>query len=244
MKIIKLNAIDSTNTYLKNLSKNVDLNDSTIVITDNQTAGRGQMGAVWQSSMGQSLTFSMFKRLKHLHIEEHSKIAFSVSLGVLNALKKMQVPSVSIKWPNDIMSYQQKLCGILIENQLEGNEIKSAIIGIGVNVNVVEFFFGLQTATSMKLVTGNTFNLDEVFQNIVKEVNEQFQFIEKKDNTVLREKYEAALFRKNTVSGFQNLDGKIFNGMIKGVTQSGELLIETDNEILERYELKQIKMLF
>jgi len=243
VKIIKLNAIDSTNTYLKNLSKNVDLNDSTIVITDNQTSGRGQMGAVWQSSMGQSLTFSMFKRLKHLHVEEHSKIAFSVSLGVLNALKKMQVPSVAIKWPNDIMSYQQKLCGILIENQLEGNEIKSTVIGIGVNVNVVEFF-GLQTATSMKLVTGNTFNLDEVFQNIVKEVNEQFQFIEKKDNTVLREKYEAALFRKNTVSGFQNLDGKIFNGMIKGVTQFGELLIETDNEILERYELKQIKMLF
>jgi len=243
VKIIKLNAIDSTNTYLKNLSKNVDLNDSTIVITDNQTSGRGQMGAVWQSSMGQSLTFSMFKRLKHLHVEEHSKIAFSVSLGVLNALKKMQVPSVAIKWPNDIMSYQQKLCGILIENQLEGNEIKSTVIGIGVNVNVVEFF-GLQTATSMKLVTGNTFNLDEVFQNIVKEVNEQFQFIEKKDNTVLREKYEAALYRKNTVSGFQNLDGKIFNGMIKGVTQFGELLIETDNEILERYELKQIKMLF
>jgi len=243
VKIIKLNAIDSTNTYLKNLSKNVDLNDSTIVITDNQTSGRGQMGAVWQSSMGQSLTFSMFKRLKHLHVEEHSKIAFSVSLGVLNALKKMQVPSVAIKWPNDIMSYQQKICGILIENQLEGNEIKSTVIGIGVNVNVVEFF-GLQTATSMKLVTGNTFNLDEVFQNIVKEVNEQFQFIEKKDNTVLREKYEAALYRKNTVSGFQNLDGKIFNGMIKGVTQFGELLIETDNEILERYELKQIKMLF
>lgn len=85
MKIIKLNAIDSTNTYLKNLSKNVRLDDGTVVLAGHQTHGRGQMGANWQAKAGQSLTFSVFKRFKDLNIQEQSMITFAVSLGIKTA---------------------------------------------------------------------------------------------------------------------------------------------------------------
>ena len=135
MNIIKLNAIGSTNTYLKNLCKNTGVSDCTLVVANEQTQGRGQMGASWQSRQGQSLTFSMLKRFNRLHISDNAAIAFGVSIAVKSVLEKLKVPAVSIKWPNDIMSYGQKLCGILIENQLEGNHVVSSIIGVGLNVN-------------------------------------------------------------------------------------------------------------
>jgi len=82
VKIIKLNAIDSTNTYLKNLCKNAAVSDCTLVVANEQTQGRGQMGAIWQSKQGQSLTFSMLKRFNGLHVSDQPSIAFGVSFRV------------------------------------------------------------------------------------------------------------------------------------------------------------------
>lgn len=242
MKIIKLNAIDSTNTYLKNLSKNVVLDDSIVVLTGHQTEGRGQMGAKWQSKTGQSLTFSVFKRFKDLSIQEQSMITFAVSLGIKNGLEGLGIPALHIKWPNDIMSYGKKLCGILIENQLEGEKLATSIIGIGVNVNETEFI-DLPQATSMRLSTGQLYELDEVFQLIVKEVLNQLEAIEKDNFSNLKKTYEASLFRINMVSSFQQPDGTIFNGIIKGVSDSGELIIQDENDKLLNFELKQLKLL-
>ena len=104
MNIIKLNAIDSTNSYLVNLSKTSVLDDFTVVLTNHQTKGRGQQGAVWQSAANKSLSFSVFKAFDNLSITKVSSLAFAVSLGLVKTLEKYQIPDVSIKWPNDIMS--------------------------------------------------------------------------------------------------------------------------------------------
>ena len=243
MKIIKLDAIDSTNTYLKKLSKKKQLEDATIVLAENQTQGRGQMGSAWESKAGQSLTFSIFKRFERLSITHQSKITFGVSVGIKKALKKLQVPAISIKWPNDIMSYQQKLCGILIENQLEGSTITSSVIGIGLNVNESEFS-DLPQATSMKLVTGITFNLEEVLQIISDAVLEQLNKLETRDTTQLKVTYEEMLFRKNKITVFEDSTGTQFKGMILGVNDIGELIVESEDEVCRAYELKNIKMLY
>ena len=243
MKIIKLNAIDSTNAYLKKLSKKKHLEDATIVMADNQTEGRGQMGSTWQSKAGQSLTFSIFKRFERLTITQQARITFGVSVGIKKALKKLQVPVISIKWPNDIMSYQHKLCGILIENQLEGNTIVSSVIGIGLNVNETEFT-DLPQATSMKLVTGISFNREEVMQLISASVLEQLNKLETEDTIQLKVNYEKVLFRKNKVTVFEDETGTKFNGMILGVNDVGELIVESEDEVCRAYELKKIKMLY
>ena len=243
MNIIKLNAIDSTNTYLKSLIKISNVKDGTIVITENQTQGRGQRGAKWQSNAGQSLTFSMFKRFGNLDVTDKSKITYGTSIGIKNALQKLRVPGLSIKWPNDIMSYRQKLCGILIENQLEGTKVLSSVIGIGLNVNETEIQ-GLPSATSMKLKTGIIFKLDEVLEVISANIEAQLLNLERRSLSDLKSDYEAALFRINEVSVFENSAGNQFNGMIKGVNDLGELIVETEDEILHSFELKQIKMLF
>lgn len=242
MKIIKLSAIDSTNTYLKELSKKVALEDGTVVITNSQTEGRGQMGSGWQSKTGLSLTFSVFKRFSELGISDQSSINFAASLGLKKALQKLQVPEVDIKWPNDIMSYQKKLCGVLVENQLQGDKILTSVIGVGLNVNETEFQ-ELPLATSMKLVSGNTFILDEVLQIVSEAILNELSCIDNSEVSSVKERYESDLFRKDKVSTFQTPDGNCFNGIIRGVSNAGELLLEIEDESVKNYEVKQIKML-
>jgi BirA family biotin operon repressor/biotin-[acetyl-CoA-carboxylase] ligase len=243
VKIIKLNAIDSTNTYLKDLCKNTTVNDCTLVVANEQTKGRGQMGAKWQSRQGQSLTFSMLKRFNQLHVLDQPSIAFGVSIAIKNVLEKLQVPGISVKWPNDIMSYSQKLCGLLIENQLEGSFVVSTIIGVGLNVNESEFS-DLPQATSMRLATGITFNRIEVLELMGEEIQKQLESLEMGNTLKLKSTYEASLFRRNKVSTFEDPSGFKFNGMILGVAKSGELLVEKEDESVQNFELKQIKLLF
>ena len=243
VKIIKLNAIDSTNTYLKNLCKNTKVSDGTLVVANKQTQGRGQMGTVWQSKQGQSLTFSMLKRFDGLHISDQSSISFGVSIAIKNVLQKLHVPAISVKWPNDIMSYHQKLCGILIENQLEGNFVVSNIIGIGLNVNESEFS-ELPQATSMRLATGISFDRTEVLDLMWEEIQKQLKQLQSRNTLSLKATYEASLFRRNEVSAFEDPSGFKFNGIIVGVANSGELLVETEDETIQTFELKKIKLLF
>lgn len=243
MKIIKLNAIDSTNSYLINLSKTVKLEDSTIVVTNKQTKGRGQLGAKWKSVPQQSLLFSMFKRFEDLPVSKISSITFAVSIGIEKALKKSKIPNIAIKWPNDIMSHSMKMAGILIENQIKQGKIISSVIGVGINVNE-EKFNALPQATSMLMATGYKYNLDEVLNSMIKEILNQLKNIEKCDHKELKAKYESSLFRKEMVSVFEDSKGYRFNGIIKGVNKNGQILIENENELLTSYQLKEIKLLF
>ena len=244
MKIIKLNATDSTNSYLINLGKNEVLEDQTIVLANKQVKGRGQLGALWVSTPKQSLTFSMFKRFDGFLVSEISSIAFAVSLGVQKALKKLLIPKVEIKWPNDIMSQSKKVAGILIENQVKQGVVVSSVIGIGINVNE-DCFENLPQATSMRLSTGVKYNLDEVLHEVsenifmeLKTLTSNYSFSE------LKTQYEADLFRKGAISVFETPNKFRFNGKIKGVTNIGELIVENEDELLTTYQLKEIRLLF
>jgi|TARA_B100000497_G_scaffold107031_1_gene124336 BirA family transcriptional regulator, biotin operon repressor / biotin---[acetyl-CoA-carboxylase] ligase len=241
--IIKLNAIDSTNSYLLNLSRAVHLEDPTIVITNNQTKGRGQHGTSWQSVPQQSLLFSVFKRFEDLPSNKIPNITYAVSLGLENAFKKYKIPNITIKWPNDIMSRSKKMAGILIENQIKQGNVVSSVIGLGINVNEKKFK-SLPQATSMLLTTGNKFNLNEVLQLVIEEILIQLTKLDKGDYADLKIKYETSLFRKDMISVFEVKDGYRFNGKIKGVNEIGKIVIENENEILNSYQLKEIKMLF
>ncbi len=243
VNIIKLNAIDSTNTYLIDLGKNVKLLDGTIVVSKRQLKGRGQLGAAWQSQELKSLTFSVFKSFESLPVSHLPSIVYAVSIGVYHALNELLVPHITIKWPNDIMSYSNKLAGILIENQIKKNKIVSSVIGIGLNVNE-ENFKNLPQATSILLATGRKHNLEEILQIVSGSILKELDRLEKEENQALKLDYEKLLFRKNIVSVFEDTKGIRFNGKIKGVSEIGELLIENDQEIIKNFKLKEIKYLF
>ncbi len=243
MKIIKLHAIDSTNTYLKQLAKNSQLEEETVVVAAHQFSGRGQMGNGWISKEGESLTFSIFKRFGALSVERQFMVSMGVSMAVYEALSTLNVPRISIKWPNDIMSANKKIGGILIENVLEGSNLKYSVIGIGLNVNEASFQ-NLPQASSLKLETGITFILEEVLALLLKSISKHLEMLNVATPSSLKQRYESVLFRKGMISVFEFAEGTRFNGIIIGVTDLGELLVETQSNGLQKFQLKEVKLIY
>lgn len=242
MNIIKLSAIDSTNSYLKELSKQMSISDGTIVWATHQKEGRGQQQNVWSSQEGKSLTFSIYKRFEGVPIEQHFKIAMAVSLGVKIALDYLNVPAVTIKWPNDIMSYQKKCCGILIENELKSNVVSSSVIGIGLNVNETHFF-NLPNATSLFLATHQNFKIESVLQFVNKYVLYELNLMSQSLD-YFKKRFERVLLGYQEQRRFIDSQGKTFYGSITGVRDTGELCITTQQGVQLAFKNKEIQFVF
>ena len=243
MKIIKLDAIDSTNTYLRQLRLEEKLEDFTIVTAASQTAGKGQMGTKWSSEKGKNLTFSVFKTVSCLETEEQFYISMATSLAIYKALKHFQIPKLAIKWPNDILAENQKICGILIENVIQNSKMTAAIIGIGLNVNQTDFEENLN-ATSLKKITGIHFDLDEVMFHIAAQLKKYAILITDSSFVELKTEYESLLFRKDKPSTFKTPNGDLFMGFVHSVADDGKLNVLLEDEIMTAFDLKEIKLMY
>ena len=223
-KLIKIDAISSTNDFLKESYNNGKCSDGDLVLAKHQTSGRGQRDNIWISSPGNSLTFSVYKIFEHLTSANTFFISASVSVCLVRALEDIGIPDVSIKWPNDILSANKKIGGILIENFLKKNKLKASIIGIGLNIN--EFYNeNLPFAGSLEMVSGLKRDPEAVF-NILKPKLEialfSLNLISK--NKSIKE-YSQLLWRRNKLSSFETKDFN-FKGILKNVTESGNLILE------------------
>lgn len=243
MHIIKLNATDSTNTFLRKLSNEEKLKDYTVIVTKQQTKGRGQMGTVWESAANKNLTFSVFKDLELFKIEHSFVLSMIASVSIFEALKNMGIPNLYIKWPNDILADNKKICGILIENVMKNNKLNSSIIGIGLNVNQLKFN-KLPNASSLKSVTGKFYNLDEVLINILSSLNQNFGLYQNGGIPEIRQKYVDSLFRLKEQSTFRDKNNKFFSGTIQGISDSGKLKILLENNAIEEFDLKHAVLLY
>lgn len=243
MRVIKLNAIDSTNSYLRRLSHEESLEDYTVVTAEHQTEGRGQMGTVWNSENSKNLMFSVFRDTSKIQLEHPFLISMVTSLAILKALQRFSISRLSIKWPNDILSEDKKICGILIESVIKQNSLSNTIIGVGLNVNQTDFK-NLPKASSLKLITGNVFDLEEVLFEIVKNLKYYFGILKGDDYNALKADYEACLFRKDKPSTFRDDKGLIFSGYIKSVTLNGNLQILLEDDIIKEFDLKEISLMY
>lgn len=243
MFIIKLDAIDSTNSYLKRLASGKLPKDFTVVVAALQTEGRGQMGTKWQAEDGKNLTVSVFKRLPNFKIENQFYISMVVSLAICKALKTFQIPKLQIKWPNDILSADKKICGILIENVIKNNKFLGSVIGFGLNINQ-KYFDHLPQVVSMSLITGMLHDQDEVLSKVLKQFQYYFTLLETQNYTEIKTKYEALLFRKDKPSTFRMANNETFSGIIQSVTEHGKLNVWTEDEIIKSFDLKDLTLLY
>ena len=243
MEIIKLNATNSTNTYLKNLLKEKQVKDLSCIWALSQTQGRGQQGAKWISEPGKNLTFSVLKKFENLPSEYHFLLNMEVSLAIFRALKKLYIPDLAVKWANDILSSKKKICGILIENTLHKEQISSSIIGIGLNVNQV-FFNDLPNVSSLQKIMGHPFDLEEVLLLICQELEVSLKSLSPTRFETMLDEYHTYLFRKDKPSTFEYPNGERFMGYIRGVSHNGQLQVEQEDALMSSVSLKEIKLLY
>jgi BirA family biotin operon repressor/biotin-[acetyl-CoA-carboxylase] ligase len=239
MQIIKLDATESTNLYLKNLISNVHLDDYAAVISQFQTNGRGQFGAKWDSDFGKNLLISVLRKDIDYNIEEQFYINMRVTLAVYMTLKYFNIPKLSIKWPNDILSCDKKISGVLIELIIKNKIIRHTIIGLGLNVNQI-FFQNLPNATSMKLILNKSTCLDKLRIKFLKKLKYYFSLKNNQDISVI---YHKLLYKNGEICSFKTKGGSLLKGQINGVSYDGKLKILLNGSIKE-FELKSIQMIY
>ena len=243
MQIIKLNATDSTNDFLKQLANSQKLENYTVVSTQNQLKGRGQMGSTWNSESGKNLTFSVLLVDVLENIESIYNLNIAVALALLEVLKQANIPELKIKWPNDIMSANKKIGGILIENSIKNSNDIQSIIGIGLNVNQ-QNYDDLPQASSLCLTTGQFYDCEELLTKIVMQLKINIKLIQQNNGKILWEKYHKFLYKKDIPSAFESKDGQKFMGIIKQVIENGQLEVMMEDDSLKHFSLKELKMLY
>ncbi|TVZ27405.1 BirA family biotin operon repressor/biotin-[acetyl-CoA-carboxylase] ligase [Gillisia sp. Hel_I_86] len=243
MHIIKVSATESTNSLAREWFNTNKYDSPICIIASNQTSGRGQRGARWVSNAGENLTFSVIYPKPSVDITDQFLISAAVGLQLLKALKQLKINNLKLKWPNDIMADGYKIGGVLIENILQNNQIGASIIGIGLNVNQVDFP-ELPKAASLKNLTGTIYATEEVLSVILEHLE---KMITSNDNSFFEavlEDYETNLFRRKKASTFQLKDGSLLIGIILGVTPSGLLKLKVEDEEIRTFDLKELKLLF
>lgn len=242
MPIIKLDAIDSTNDYLKQLAKEQLLENYTAVMAFEQTKGRGQMGTEWVSEAGKNLTVSVL--VKDLPLDTVSIYDFNVAvaLSAIGLLVSNGIVKVNVKWPNDIMAENKKVGGILIENSLKSDGSFNSVVGLGLNLNQTDFEL-LPQANSLTNITHQIYDLEKMAEAFVQSLKFHLLLLpEYKDEVWNR--YNDMLFKKDKPAAFELPDGFRFMGIIKSVTQQGQLEVMLEDDSFVYYGLKEIKLLY
>ncbi|SFS73660.1 biotin--[acetyl-CoA-carboxylase] ligase [Lutibacter maritimus] len=241
MNIIKLNAIDSTNSYIKENAVKNNFESFTVVLAEKQTSGRGQLGTVWESEQGKNLTFSILIKFLDFKITQQFYLSMAVSLAVLVVLKKQFEATFYIKWPNDILADKDKVAGILIENSIVGNFIKNSVIGIGLNVNQTNFSKEIEHVTSLKNISSVEIDKEKLLIDVVNSIEYFVEFIYRKEFLKLKEMYMNTLYKYKIPAMFVDKNNTVFMGKIVNISVEGQLVIELENEKTRKFNLKEIK---
>ncbi|MDD7914635.1 biotin--[acetyl-CoA-carboxylase] ligase [Polaribacter ponticola] len=242
MKIIKLNAIDSTNSFLKEMAANSTLENFTVIVTQEQTNGRGQQESTWVSEPHKNLTTSIFTNNLNLETYYQKYLNFAVCLSIFEVLNTKKISNLRIKWPNDIMAENKKICGLLIENTIKGSKINNSIIGIGLNVNQEVFPSYLKNVASLKNLTNINFDLELLLIEIVEKLKEKITILLSKEYGVLETEYLNVLYKKNIPTMFKDSNDVLFMGKIIGISDLGYLEIELEDESIQQFGIKEVSL--
>ena len=236
--------VDSTNNYLRRkLAAGYKAMEMLVVSTDNQTAGRGQRGNNWESEAGKNLMFSILIHPSFLPAARQFILSQAMSLTILNVLKDISPPHshrFTVKWPNDIYYDDSKLCGTLIECDLQGKNIDNCIIGTGLNVNQTRFVSDAPNPISLRQIFGKEFDRNMLLTAIIKELADIYSQLTDGQATAVREEYTANLYRREGFHPYADAQGT-FHARIAGIEESGHLLLLDEEGTQRRYEFKEVR---
>ena len=229
-KIIYFNEIDSTNEYAK---KNIShLDDRTIILTSNQTGGKGRFGRVWESSVNKNLTFSLVT-FSDLRIDEIHFLNFYSSYIFFLTVSKFTSNSADtelrLKWPNDLLLNRKKIAGLLLDVKNLNNVIKKFIIGIGLNINETTFSKDIiDKATSLKKEFNREFIIEEILAEFITLFFGRISLL--KCNEELMQLWNSASGIEGQKINFRQLeDDKELSGTVVKINRDGAILLNLEN---------------
>jgi len=239
--------LDETDSTQDEVRRHIlDYDNMSVVAAEFQTAGRGQRGNKWHARKGENLTFSMLLKFGEKGFPAISAagqfiITKAATLGVSSYLESIGIES-SIKWPNDIYVRNKKICGMLIENILDGDEVTVSIVGIGLNINQTEFPINLSNPTSAKALTGKEYDLREELSSLGGYLSDAFdKVLTDKEVESADEAYESRLYRKGEFHEYTLCsDGSKLECEIIGVSPSGKLRVLNKKGELNEFAFKEI----
>lgn len=247
-KFRHIKTIDSTNAYLQRLQGTTEIS-GLVVVADEQTAGKGMGSNGWESEIGMNLSFSIAIDMSWLPAAEQFTLSQLVPLGMLEVLDNYLDPEkLSIKWPNDIYYGGHKLGGILINSTIEGSNLGNSIIGIGLNVNQMQFADWPTNPISMKMITGKDYDLGPLPEELVTHIGNLAEEIREQAQNGLQvrqaidNRYYARLFRYNEWAEYEVASQSI-KLFMTGIDKFGRLQLFDEAQQLHTYDIKEIRFL-
>ena len=233
-KIVHIDETDSTNRWLKERASEFSPDDSVAVVADYQTAGRGCGTNSWESERGKNLLLSLLIHPTGIPANRQFLISEWVSVALCELLEHYIYNKVEIKWPNDIYVDGRKICGILIENRLQGDHIKDSIIGIGLNINQRQFLSDAPNPVSLCQLLGHEVDKEEVL----------LRFLQRKPLVSTAEtdgfSYRNRLFLRRKPAEYQDCEGR-FKGTLIDVEPDGRLVMIDEEGRERRYAFKEVQ---
>ncbi len=238
---IKVSQTASTNTYLSRLA--ATLPGGTVIYTPCQTAGRGQKGNSWESEDGKNLTFSLLLKHPPLKARDQFYLSEASALAVVEALTALAGDGFTVKWPNDVYWQDKKICGMLLENSLDGSDIATCIVGIGLNVNQECFVSDAPNPVSLLNITGQEHDLESLLKRVCSRIE---QLVNTLDDATAREQlhrqYMAALYRNDGQQHlWEDAAGHRFMASVAGIAPDGTLTLQHEDGTRHDYLFKEVK---
>ena len=223
-----LEQIDSTNNYAMGQISQSDIEEWSAYFAWQQTQGKGQRGKGWNSDRGKNILLSFVLRPHKLFLQHQFSLSATVALGAFDFFKNYAGDSCSIKWSNDIYWCDRKAGGILIENVLRGNFWAYAVVGIGININQLEFPDSLPNPISLAQITGKQYNALQLAKELLSFVAKRYKDLLEGNSQNILSAYQQVLYRRNEPCSFRK-NGQHFSGIISGVEPDGKLVIRTSS---------------
>lgn len=235
-EIIFLESIDSTNNYAKKMGEE-KFKEGTIVIAEEQTAGRGRLGREWISPKGKGIWMTIMLK-PDIKPEQAAQLTLIGAYAVAKAIKTVCSIDAQIKWPNDIVIKGKKVCGILTEMGAEIDRINYLIVGIGINANTEKKDFlksGLDIATSLKIEKGEDVDRKLLISNIITNFEELYtDFIEKGNIERIINDYKKVSATLDKEVKISSVKGEELRGMALDINNHGHLMVKiNDGKIIE-----------
>ncbi len=236
--VIELASVESSNKTAAELIRLSKAGHGTVILAQEQTAGRGQRGRQWQSVPGRDLTFSLVLEPSELRAEAQFGLGKLAALALLDTVSPFFPGRIKVKWPNDLLVDRSKIAGILIECDLIGDMVHHAIIGVGLNVNSTDFPVEF-AATSLSLETGKEHSTSEMLERLLLAFRQRYmQWSQDPDKVDLD--YTSSLWSRGRWADML-LDGAPLALRPIDVDQHGRLLVEHEGGKVAAYGLDRLR---